>query len=163
VTVSLKRSLFCRHGEITAGETFRPSTLDARSMVARHDGGHVSVHDHAHHCEHATKSAFAQAHSYRGSMLYMIDRSSSSLTSDATTAYHCHSQWLLHLLRASTLRMVSFFDCDWHDHFVDSSQHRRVAQEQAVPKHYGQPYLHRHHHSRSRLLGARDLLKFCLF
>jgi hypothetical protein len=163
VTVSLKRSLFRRHGEATTSETFRSSTPDARGMVARHDGGHFSVHDHAYHCEYATKGASAQTHSHRGSMPCLIDQSSFSLTSDPTTAYHCHSQWLLHLLRASTLRLVSLLDCDWHDYFVDSSQYRRVAQEQAVPKHYREPYLHRHHHSRSRLLGAGDLLKLCLF
>ena len=98
VTVSHKRSRFRHHGEASASETFGPSTLDARGMVARHDGGHVSVHDHAHHCEYATKGASAQTHSHRGSIPCLIDQCSFWLTSDATTAYHRRAQRLFHIL-----------------------------------------------------------------
>ena len=98
VTVSHKRSRFRYDGEASTSETFRPSTLDARGMVARHDGGHVSVHDHAHHCEYATKGASAQTNSHRGSTPRSIDRSSFGLNVDATTAYHRRAQRLFHIL-----------------------------------------------------------------
>jgi len=64
------------------------------------------------------------------------------LMHDATTAYHRRSQWLLHLLRAPAVRLVSFFDCDWYDHVVESSQRGCMAQEQTILKHHSQSYLH---------------------